>query len=289
MTAKDASGPSGRMREHHPAALTVAGSDSGGGAGIQADIRAFNYFGVFPTTAVSALTAQVPSAVHGVFPASPQILEDQIRVVLDELDVRALKTGMLFNTENIQTVYRVLRHNPLSVTVVDPVMVSTSGARLLEEDAQQTLADYLLPLATVITPNIPEAKVLAGCDRLEDANPLKLGRQLRDRFGCNVLVKGGHRRENTVTDVLIHQDTRVRSWLFEAPRIEAPTTHGTGCAFSAALTACLALNEELTVAIQKAKTYVQQSLENCVRIGPQAFALTPPAKLDPGRINCRQV
>lgn len=259
------------------AALSIAGSDSGGGAGIQADLAAFAYFDVTGTTAITAVTAQNPLEVTAVAPVPPSCVAAQIRAVLDCFDVRAAKTGMLFNTEIIVTVAEILREYSPFPLVVDPVMVATSGARLLETDAVKALQNVIFPLSALITPNMAEACLLAGrkdIRGLEEA--CEVCRELAERYGVPVLLKGGHDEGQTSSDVLWHAACAT---IFEAPRVHTATSHGTGCSLSSALAACLARGYDLCEAVAQAKAYVLGRLRSIRQAGEGIWVLAPPDEL----------
>jgi len=260
-------------------ALTVAGSDSGGGAGIQADLSAFRFFGVFGTCALTAVTAQNPASVTAVHPAPPDVVGAQIDAVFDAIEVRAAKTGMLFDSAVIEVVAERLagRNVPL---VVDPVMVAGSGARLLKGDAVDALVKRLLPLATVVTPNLPEAAVLVGrsVERWDArcAAAVEIGR----RFGCAVVLKGGHGADPGVD--VFWDGARLQR--LATPSLETLDAHGTGCTFSAAIAAGLALGLDVTESVRRAKAFVFGCLDRMRRIGPDAYALWPPPTLPLGAV-----
>jgi hydroxymethylpyrimidine/phosphomethylpyrimidine kinase len=240
-----------------PVVLTIAGSDSGGGAGIQADLKTFMALGAFGTSAITCITAQNPDAVTGLEPVSAKLVARQIKAVTAAFPVAAAKTGMLFSAAIIQTVARALRTKPPLPLVVDPVMIATSGARLLREDAVSALCRDLLPMATVVTPNLNEAEVLAGC-RIRTLDQLKKAALLiSKRFGTACVAKGGHLAGRTVVDVLCADGEFT---LFTAPRIRVRETHGTGCTFSAALAAALAQGADLPEAVAVAKCFVSGAL-----------------------------
>ena len=238
-----------------PVACTIAGSDSGGGAGIQADLRAFRDFGVHGCSAITALTAQNPHGVSGVMAASPEILRGQLERIAEDFAVGAVKTGMLVDAPRIAVVADFLPRLRCP-WVVDPVMVATSGARLLDATAIATLRERLLPHATLITPNLPEAQALLG-DPAPAATldgQIDAARRLHATLGAAVLVKGGHAKDRPATDILCCAEG---TWRFDAPTCPTPlTTHGTGCALSSAIAAGLALGHNLREAIAAAKDYV---------------------------------
>ena len=268
--------------------LTIAGSDSGGNAGVQADLRAFHAYGLHGCTVLSALTAQNPfgvSAIHGV-PA--EFVAAQLDAVLGTYDIRALKTGMLANSAVIEVVADRLSGHPEIARVVDPVMVATSGAKLLSDDAVHTLMSRLLPQATLITPNLPEAEVLCGVgmdpirQRAGDAGHAReLAKTLNGRLGCAVLVKGGHGENASAVDVLydgadFHE--------FAMPWVANPvSTHGTGCSLSAALAAELALGRDVVSAVAGAKRHVHDAIAGSYLVGKGCGVLGfAPIELSPG-------
>jgi hydroxymethylpyrimidine/phosphomethylpyrimidine kinase len=239
-----------------PVALTIAGSDSGGGAGIQADLKTFAALGTFGTTAVTALTAQNTVGVSAVHVVPVDIVEAQVRAVLDDFDVATVKTGMLATAETIALVGRLARDGQLPNLVVDPVMVAASGDRLLDPDAERRYLDELFPNAAVVTPNMAEASVLVGrpVRTLED---LRAAARLLGRTGARaVIVKGGH-LEGEAVDVLWDGDDLVE---LRAERIDTPNVHGTGCTFASALAAHLARGADLRSAAQQAKRYLTAAL-----------------------------
>jgi hydroxymethylpyrimidine/phosphomethylpyrimidine kinase len=250
-----------------PVALTIAGSDSGGGAGIQADLKTFMALGVFGTSAITCITAQNPDAVTGIEAVSTKLIARQIKAVTGGFPVAAAKTGMLFSTDIIRTVVRALGRKPGFPLVVDPVMIATSGARLLRDDAMEALCRDLLPMATVITPNLHEAELLAGC-RIRKLDDLKKAALLiSKRFGAACVAKGGHLSGGEVVDVLCCEGELS---LYTSPRIKVRETHGTGCTFSAALTAALAHGTDLHESVAVAKCFVTGALRRAIGAGPHA-------------------
>ena len=261
-------------RKTLPVALTIAGSDSGGGAGIQADLKTFAALGVHGTSAIACLTAQNPRRVLGVEPCSPKMLRQQIEAVFEELPPRAVKTGMLFSAENIRVVanfFGARAARPRVPLVADPVMVSTSGARLLQPAAEIILKEKLLPLATLVTPNLDEAEILAE-QKISSPEDLRAAaRKLYSRFGCAVLVKGGHlKNSRTAIDVFFDGETEL---LLSAPFVLGVSTHGTGCTYSAAICAALALGHDLPRAVELGKDFITAAISNSYRIG-RHFALS---------------
>lgn len=241
-----------------PIALTIAGSDSSGGAGIQADLKTFAALGVYGCSAIASLTAQNTQGVQAVFPTPPEFVQAQIISVMDDIAVTAIKTGMLATADIIAAVADSLamyRHLPL---VVDPVMVATSGDRLLAEDAIQTLIHQLLPLATVITPNLHEAAVLLRLDVAQNLHEMQHQGELLLALGAQaVLMKGGHGQGEEATDLLL---TQHECMAFAAPRLNTPNTHGTGCTLASAIAAGLAKQMPLSQAVQTAKHYLHAAL-----------------------------
>lgn len=258
-------------------ALTIAGSDSGGNAGVQADLRAFHVFGVHGCTVLAALTAQNPDGVRAILTADAAFVTAQLDAVLEAYAVTALKTGMLSSPEVIEAVADGLVCQGRILKVVDPVMVATSGAKLLQEEAAERLTARLLPLATLLTPNLPEAEVLVGRRVATREEMAEAARALSGRFGCAVLVKGGHGAGACAEDALF--DGRSLCWL-STPRIANPlSTHGTGCSLSAAITASLACGRDLLDAVVEGKAYVYEAIRTGVRVGEQAAVLGTPSRL----------
>ena len=266
------------MKEIHPAALTVAGSDSGGNAGVQADLRAFHAYNVHGCTVFTALTAQNPSGVSAIHVAPPDFVAAQLDAVLGVYDIRALKTGMLADAAVVEAVADRLAAHPEIAKVIDPVMIATSGAKLLPDGAIDVVTTRLLPLATLITPNLPEAEILAGeigAGRTADVDRAKhLAAKIADRYGCATLVKGGHGVNAAAVDVLATPDASGRFEEFTAPWIPSPvSTHGTGCSLAAALAAELALGATLPDAVRGAKEYVHQAIANSYFVGDDCGVL----------------
>lgn len=237
--------------------MSIAGSDSGGGAGIQADLKTFTALGVWGTTALTCLTAQNPRAVRAVAAVTPAMVARQVDAICEGFAVQAVKTGMLYNAGIIRAVARELARRRFRYVVVDPVMVATSGARLLRRDAVQALCHNLLPLATVATPNVPEAEALAGMAIDSLADQRQAARLIAEKYKIACVVKGGHLSGRYCVDVL-HQGGR--AWFFKHARVKAPSTHGTGCTFSAALAAALAQGQPLPDAVRRARRYVRRML-----------------------------
>jgi hydroxymethylpyrimidine/phosphomethylpyrimidine kinase len=246
-----------------PRALTIAGSDSSGGAGVQADLKTMSAFGVYGATALTAVTAQNTLGVTDSLFLSPELVAGQIDAVMEDIGVDAAKTGMLGTAEVIEVVAeRVARHG-IPNLVVDPVMVATSGASLIEEDAVGALRSSLIPRAYLVTPNVPEAEALGGVrvDSLEGME--QAARAVHALGAANVLVKAGH-MEGSATDVLYDGEAITR---FTVDRIEGAKAHGTGCTLSAAVASGLALGLDLTEAIVRAKAFVTSAIANALGLG----------------------
>lgn len=257
-------------------ALTIAGSDSSGGAGIQADIKTMTMNGVFAMSAITALTAQNTTGVSAILEVNPHFLQQQIDAVFTDIRPDAVKIGMVSSAALITVIAEKLRTYKAEHIVVDPVMVATSGSRLIDEDAISTLKAQLLPLATVITPNIPEAEVLSGMSVRSEADMVAAAKTISDAYGCAVLCKGGHNL-NDANDLLYEAgNTR---W-FYGKRIDNPNTHGTGCTLSSAIAANLAKGFDLAASVERAKAYISGALAAMLDLGHgsgpmnHAFALS---------------
>jgi hydroxymethylpyrimidine/phosphomethylpyrimidine kinase len=245
--------------------LIVAGSDSGGGAGIQADIKAVTAMGGFAATAITALTAQNTEGVHGVVAVEPAFIAQQIEVVLTDIGADALKTGMLHSAEVISTVVSAFKKHAANVPlVVDPVMVAKGGHRLLLTDAEAALRDTLLPMAAVLTPNLPEAEVLAGFPVRVEVDMRRAAEKLTTLGAKAVLMKGGHLESDRVIDLLYHDGRMER---FEDARIDSRSTHGTGCTLASAIAAGLAQKMSLRDAVARARAYVRRAIETAPGYG----------------------
>ena len=254
-----------------PCCLTVAGSDSGGNAGIQADLRAFHAYGIHGCTVLTSLTAQNPSGVSGVHVVPADFIAAQLDAVLGVYDIRAMKTGMLPDASAVETVAERVSRHPGIAKVIDPVMVATSGARLVPQSAVEAIKSALLPLATVMTPNLPEAAVLCGrdCDGIRDtadaAAAQELARRLFGEYGRPALVKGGHGAGRCAVDVLF-DGREMRE--FSMPWVENPvSTHGTGCSMAAAIAAELALGGDVAEAVSGAKRFVHDAIATSFSVG----------------------
>lgn len=245
------------------AALSIAGSDSCGGAGIQADIKTITMNGVYAMTAVTALTAQNTQGVIAVQESTPDFLAQQLDAVFTDIFPDAVKIGMVSSGELIRVISERLRFYNAKNVVVDPVMGSTSGSSLLKSEACKTLKSELFPLSILVTPNIPEAQILSGIKINNKEDMLKAAEMLHKTCGCAVLVKGGHNKDNA--DDLLYTKDKIR-W-FEEKRIENPNTHGTGCTLSSAIAAGLAKGMELEEAIKSAKEYVTDAISAMLDLG----------------------
>ncbi|MBI3997817.1 MAG: bifunctional hydroxymethylpyrimidine kinase/phosphomethylpyrimidine kinase [Armatimonadetes bacterium] len=244
-------------------ALTIAGSDSGGGAGIQADLKTFSALGVFGMTAITALTAQNTAGVFGVVEMTPEFVAQQIDVVTADIGVDAAKTGMLSNAGIIGAVADRVRHHRIANLVVDPVMIAKSGAPLLRPEAMDALRTVLLPLAAVVTPNLHEARAITGREITTVREMEEAARAIRALGPRYVVVKGGH-LEGDAVDVLYDGTSVV---LLRAPRIPASHTHGTGCIFAAAIAAGLAQERLVEDAVRRAKAFVTEAIRAGLAIG----------------------
>lgn len=251
-------------------ALTIAGSDSTAGAGVQADLKTFAAFGVYGTSAVTAVTAQSTTGVVEVFPLPPNIVRAQIEQIFDDIDVAAVKTGMLATAHIVNTVADAIqRFSPLKL-VVDPVITSSSGAALLSEDGVSVVKNRLLPLATVVTPNVSEAAALSGMAVRSLADAQEAAKRIADLGARAVLVKGGHLPGPHAVDLLLHSGTFTE---FSAVRSPFERIHGTGCTFASAIAASLALDDDLAAAVGRAKEYITAAIEQSTKVGKGARVL----------------
>ena len=244
-------------------ALTIAGSDSGAGAGLQADLKTFAALGVYGTSVVTAITAQNTTGVTRVLETPAPMVAAQIDAVMSDIGADAVKTGMLANARIIRTVADKVQEHGIQRLVVDPVMVAKGGHVLLRPDAIRTLRTRLFPLATVVTPNLPEAQALTGVEGTGSRAIKEMARRIVDMGASSVVVKGGHRR-GAATDIF-HDGTTFHE--FPAPRIRTKNTHGTGCTYSAALACSLARNEPLETAIAAAKEFITDAIRQAFSIG----------------------
>jgi hydroxymethylpyrimidine/phosphomethylpyrimidine kinase len=261
-------------------ALTIAGSDSGGGAGIQADLKTFHQFGVFGTSVIVAVTAQNTRGVSAVHAVPANTVGEQLGAVAEDLPPAALKTGMLATAELVSLVANGIREHGFSNYVLDPVMVATSGDRLLDGDAERSVTELLVPLATVVTPNLDEARILVQRS-IETVNEMEAAGKDLVRMGARAaLIKGGHMQGEEIVDVLVSGEGVHR---FRHPKIATTSTHGTGCTLSAAITAGLALGRPLERSVGDALAFVHQALSNAPGLGGghgplNHFVPAPPAQ-----------
>ncbi len=244
-------------------ALTIAGSDSCGGAGIQADIKTMTMNGVYAMSAITALTAQNTTGVSSILEVSPNFLKNQIDMIFTDIYPNAVKIGMVSNSELIQMIADRLLFYKAENIIVDPVMAATSGASLMENEAVNTIKEFLLPMATLITPNIPEAEILSGITIKNEKDMIKSSLYINHTFGCSILLKGGH-GINDANDLLC-QNGKIK-W-FYGRRINNPNTHGTGCTLSSAIASNLAKGFDIETSVQRAKDYISKALEFGLNLG----------------------
>ena len=244
-------------------ALTIAGSDSSGGAGIQADIKTMTANGVFAMSAITALTAQNTTGVTGIMEVSPEFLKEQIDCIFTDIRPDAVKIGMVSSAELIRAIAEKLKEYKAENIVVDPVMVATSGAKLISDDAVSTLKERLLPLADILTPNIPEAEVLSGMEVKTEEDMVRAAEKISVSYQCAVLVKGGHQL-NDANDLLCRDGDF--QW-FYGKRISNPNTHGTGCTLSSAIASNLAKGFDMNVSVERAKAYISGALGAMLDLG----------------------
>ncbi len=259
--------------------LTVAGSDSGGGAGIQADLKTFTVLGCYGMSVITALTAQNTTGVQGIHPVEPDFVGRQLQSVTEDFDFTYFKSGMLFNQPIIRVLSDYLKNNPDKKLVLDPVMISKSGARLLKEDAVKALKQDLMSRAFLITPNIPEAEVLTGINIRTKNDFSRAVRILHEQGVANVLLKGGHYPEKESFDLF--SDEQHELWLDYTKSLN-PHTHGTGCTFSAAIVSYLALGDSLEKAVHQARNFISNAIEYAVPIGK---GISPTNHIAAGKIN----
>ncbi len=244
-------------------ALSIAGSDSCGGAGIQADIKTMTMHGVYAMTAVTALTAQNTAGITGILEVTPAFLAQQLNAVFEDIFPDAVKIGMVSSGELIRVIADRLRHYQARHIVVDPVMVATSGSRLMKTDAVEALTAAIFPMAELVTPNIPEAEILSDMAILHRHDMLTAAKQIHQKYGCAVYLKGGHRTKDA-SDLFVADGSY--HWL-ERERIDNPNTHGTGCTLSSAMASNLAKGFSLAEAVKRAKAYVTGALKAQLNLG----------------------
>lgn len=243
----------------YPVALTIAGSDSGGGAGIQADLKTFSSLGVYGASVITAITAQNTKGVRGIQAVSQEIVKGQIEAVFEDLRIDAVKIGMLHNKENVESVANAIDSYCPSRAILDPVMISTSGSKLMEDEAIESLISELFHRVTLITPNIDEAAFLSGMP-IRNEQEMETAAQKLQAMGCrSVLMKGGHLGGQEMADILFAEGEAPLRLV--APAINTQNTHGTGCTLSAAIAAYMALGKKMSEAVQAAKRYITAALE----------------------------
>jgi len=248
------------MKKEHKRVLTIAGSDSGGGAGIQADLKTMSALGCFGMSAITAITAQNTQGVFDIHPVPVSIIKKQIKVVLDDIGADAIKIGMLYSSEVIRTVSETLKEYNIKNIVLDPVMIATSSDKLLQDDAVETLVKELFPLSKVITPNIPEAEILLNVKIQNNHDLAEAAKQLTNLGVRSVLLKAGHFDKEELTDIFYDRKTN-RTIELKAKRIETKNTHGTGCTLSSAIASFLAKGYSLPMAIKEAKNYIDNAIK----------------------------
>ncbi len=276
-----------------PCCLTVAGSDSGGNAGVQADLRAFHAYGLHGCTVFAALTAQNPFGVSAIHAVPADFVAAQLDAVLGVYDIRAMKTGMLSDPAAIEVIAGRLAAHPEIANVIDPIMIATSGARLVTDETMAAIKNTLLPLATVMTPNLSEAEALCGVEAdpsasraADSSHARELAARLHDKFGCAVLVKGGHGSGATAVDVLFDGESFEE---FSMPWIANPvSTHGTGCSLAAALVAELALGRGASAAVRGAKAYVHDAIARSFLVGKDCGVLGFAPRVHSGASRCHE-
>ena len=248
-------------------ALTIAGSDSSGGAGIQADLKTMHGCGVYGMSAITAITAQNTTGVRSIMKVTGEVLSDQLDMVFTDIYPDAVKIGMTFQSDLIEVIADRLSYYKAGNIVLDPVMVATSGARLMEEDGISALCARLIPLASLITPNIPEAEVLLGSDEIKTRDDMEAASgRITQIYGCNCLLKGGHMiNDRLSSDVLTTTDGKL--FWYESERVDNPNTHGTGCTLSSAIASYMALGFDIPDSIEKAKEYLDKSIRQQLDLG----------------------
>lgn len=247
------------MAKKYHRVLTIAGSDSGGGAGIQADIKTISACGCYAMTAITAITVQNTVGVIDVAGVEPSIIEGQIDAVLSDIGADSVKIGMLHSSDVVQSVAKMLRKHDVKNIVLDPVMVSTSGHRLIEEEAINTLCETLIPMATVITPNIPEAEILFGEKIPSQENLPFVAQKLSERFNVSVYLKAGHLTDDKLIDIF-YDNSQHRYFELKTKRVYTQNTHGTGCTLSSALASMLAKGYDLKESAEKAQAYIEGAI-----------------------------
>lgn len=247
------------MKKSYFRVLTIAGSDSGGGAGIQADIKAISAMGCYASSAITAVTVQNTLGVQAVHPIPLDILEGQIDAILSDIGADAIKIGMLHSTKVVNLVAEMIEKYGIRNVVLDPVMVSTSGHKLIEDDAIESIKNRLIPLSRVITPNIPEAEILSGCKISSEQDFEQIAKKLSFNKSVSVLLKAGHLDNDCLVDYFYNIEDNTITML-PSKRVQTKNTHGTGCTLSSAFASALARGEDLTLAAKSAKKYIEQAI-----------------------------
>lgn len=251
------------ISKEYTKALTIAGSDSGGGAGIQADLKTFSALGCYGMSVITAMTAQNTQTVSAIQAAEADFVTQQIDAVMEDIGTDAIKIGMLFSAEIIEAVADRLKAHQATKIVLDPVMISKSGDKLLKDDAIETMVKQLFPLAALITPNIPETTTLTGLEIKTDEDMDEAAERLFETGARNVLIKGGHLDGRQSSDALYSKSSNeTEKYMFSAPRIETRNTHGTGCTYSSAIAAYLAQDYDLENAVKFAKQYIKEAIKD---------------------------
>lgn len=247
------------MKKKYFRVLTIAGSDSGGGAGIQADIKTISAMGCYASSAITAVTVQNTLGVQAVHPIPLDILEGQIDAILSDIGADAIKIGMLHSIKVVNLVAEMIEKYGIRNVVLDPVMVSTSGHKLIEDDAIESIKNRLIPLSRVITPNIPEAEILSGCKISSDQDFEQIAKKLSFNKSVSVLLKAGHLDNDCLVDYFYNVEDNTIT-LLPSKRVQTKNTHGTGCTLSSAFASALARGEDLTAASKSAKKYIEQAI-----------------------------
>ncbi|MEE0983633.1 MAG: bifunctional hydroxymethylpyrimidine kinase/phosphomethylpyrimidine kinase [Bacteroidales bacterium] len=247
------------MKKSYFRVLTIAGSDSGGGAGIQADIKAISAMGCYASSAITAVTVQNTLGVQAVHPIPLDVLEGQIDAILSDIGADAIKIGMLHSTKVVNLVAEMIEKYGIRNVVLDPVMVSTSGHKLIEDDAIESIKNRLIPLSRVITPNIPEAEILSGCKISSEQDFEQIAKKLSFNKSVSVLLKAGHLDNDCLVDYFYNVEDNTIT-LLPSKRVQTKNTHGTGCTLSSAFASALARGEDLTLAAKSAKKYIEQAI-----------------------------
>ena len=247
------------MKKKYPCIVSIAGSDCSGGAGIQADIKTISALGGYAATVITALTAQNTMGVSGIYPVPSAFVTQQIQAVMEDICPSSMKIGMINHVEIVESIAQAINHYQPQHVVLDPVMVSTSGCKLISDEAITAITRQLIPITEIITPNLSETEILTGIHAHDQETMYQAAKILLSQ-GCKAaLIKGGHLEGNRMCDLLLTQESET-PYLFEAPKVESKNTHGTGCSLSSAIATFLALEYPLPIAVEKAKEYVYQGI-----------------------------